>query len=472
MSPKELTRREWMASAAIVPAVLHGQTSRIASLTHKGVLIRDCTLAGETRRDDTTPAHPNGIPVSRDKWLIVYATRKFRGTDDDTSIIYQLRKGAPDGKLIREGMVSQSIDDWDAFGDGKERFVRQHGHPVAFGVPHGARIKGKPAPHAGVFAVKWRVTAKVLDRERNALVRSAHDRDVSARTQNVEWMQFRLNRAQDDLEVVQPRMALREQGYESGDLYCSLEHAGRMNQSFVQAVPYNSDLSEWADVNHFEGGKVAALKYRFNPGSGRYEWVETGPSLFDVKASEASLLPHGGHWLVAARTEKKAIAWVATEDPFHKTGRTVLPASPVATSPLCAYAAPDGVVRVFTGDATVSPHRKDRDPLYCWEIDPDDNYRVTDRRVVFDSVAAGLPIRPGAASKVDMCKLLPHMGETQYILHRVSVRAFNHPYIGQDQSVVDGIPIINEKEKGACTIDYAKITYRESYSSPWEFGRA
>ena len=43
----------------------------------EGFLIRDCGLPGETRADDVVPAHPNGIPVSRNRWLLVYATRKL-----------------------------------------------------------------------------------------------------------------------------------------------------------------------------------------------------------------------------------------------------------------------------------------------------------------------------------------------------------------------------------------------------------
>ena len=63
-----------------------------------------------------------------------------------------------------------------------------------------------------------------------------------------------------------------------------------------------------------------------------------------------------------------------------------------------------------------------------------------------------------------MCKLFPHYRETQYLLHRVSVRAFNHPYLGSPE-----IPIINEEEKASCGIHCAKITYGERFPSPWEF---
>src|SRR5688572_19777501 len=74
---------------------------RLQGIAHQGMLIRECTLKGETRADDVFPAHPSGIQVSRERWLLLYATRGFRGVDDDLSIIYQLRQGGPDGKVVR-----------------------------------------------------------------------------------------------------------------------------------------------------------------------------------------------------------------------------------------------------------------------------------------------------------------------------------------------------------------------------------
>ena len=128
----------------------------------------------------------NGIQVSRDRWLIVYATRRFRGNDDDASIVFQVRKDAPDGDLIKEGMLVPSHDEWDPLGDGS-RHVKQHGHPVAFGVPRGARIAGKPAPSANVFVLKWRQVARVLDHERNYLENEIAHPELRARTHTVEW---------------------------------------------------------------------------------------------------------------------------------------------------------------------------------------------------------------------------------------------------------------------------------------------
>ena len=117
----------------------------IERIDHLGKLIEECGLEGERRSDQVVPAHPSGIQLSENRWLILYATRMFRGTDDDTSIIYQIRENTPDGRLIKEGMIQPSITDWDALGDGR-RFVKQHGHPSVFGVPKGAEIGGRQAP--------------------------------------------------------------------------------------------------------------------------------------------------------------------------------------------------------------------------------------------------------------------------------------------------------------------------------------
>ena len=73
-----------------------------------GKLIGECSLEGEHLADRVVPAHPNGIQLSKNRWLIIYATRKFRGTDDDASIIYQVREDTPDGKLLKEGMLAKS----------------------------------------------------------------------------------------------------------------------------------------------------------------------------------------------------------------------------------------------------------------------------------------------------------------------------------------------------------------------------
>ncbi len=156
----------------------------IRAIEHQGVLIREAGLPGETRAEDIVPAHPNGTQVSRNRWLLVYATRGFRGVDDDLSILYQLRSKTPDGTLVAEGVLAKWIDDWDPLGDGNH-YVKQHGHPVVFGVPKGALVQGQPAPSANCFVAKWRQCARVLDPDTGHLVHGTSDPELKRRTQSV-----------------------------------------------------------------------------------------------------------------------------------------------------------------------------------------------------------------------------------------------------------------------------------------------
>jgi hypothetical protein len=364
-----------------------------------GLLVGGCTLPGETRADDVVPAHPNGLQLSRDRWMVIYATRGFRGVDDDLSV------------------------------------VRQHGHPVVFGVPKGAVLGGRRLPNANVFVAKWRVVARLLDRSRNCLERTAVDAKLAAATQGVEWVQFRLNDREDDIEVLRP------------------------------------DGSERADANHFDRGRVAALRYRFDAGSGLYDWVETGPFLShpELGLSEASLVRWKGAGVIAVRLEGgRGVGWARADDPFARLPAITIASDPAANAPLTAYACGDGALRPFTGDPVRPPRKNGRDPLYAWEIDPDAGFGASGRRVVFDSVEAGLPLRKAAQPRADMCQLLPPQGRRQRLLFRVSVRSFNHPYLGADGKPV-GIPVITPEEKAACGIYSARIAYPEPAPPAWGF---
>lgn len=455
-----LTRRQFTGGLALFAAgSAWGARSTGVALEHRGVLIGECTLAGETRADDVVPAHPSGLQLSRDRWLIVYATRGFRGVDDDLSIVYQVRRDAPDGTVLKEGFLARTRDDWDPFNEGK-KFVRQHGHPVAFGVPKGARIQGKPALHANVFVAKWRVCARAVDPQKRFLIHSDTDPDIGRRTQGVEWTQFRLNDREDDLEVLVPATLQRQKGHESGDVFTSAEKPGWMNQSFTPPVPLNRDASEWGEVNAFEGGRLAALRYAFDVPSGRYQWVQTGPYLADPARGifEASLARTKNGWIVSARLEgQSGVAWTRTDDPFTRMPAPTIVKEPTTNSPLTLFSSADGVLRLFTGE------NGRRDPLYMWDVDPDADFAVSNKRLVFDSVGAKLPIRSASQAKIDMAKLLPAHGRTHLIVHRVSVRSFNHPYANRP-----AIPIINADEKKACGISYARLTLDDPGAPPWD----
>ena len=58
-----------------------------AVIDPNGKFLQECGLTSERRSDDVFPAHPNGTQLSRDRFFIVYATRGWRGIDEDRSIV-------------------------------------------------------------------------------------------------------------------------------------------------------------------------------------------------------------------------------------------------------------------------------------------------------------------------------------------------------------------------------------------------
>jgi len=458
----------------------------IEHIEHLGKLVDDTTIPGEQRSDVVAPAHCNGAQLSANRFMTVFATRSFRGCDDDRSIIWQLRRDSYDGAIIKEGMFAQSIDDWYPLGD-KYRCVRQYGSPVMFGVPKGALINGATPAHANVFAVRWRKVARVFVPEGGYIMFLNQPDEVRARTQCVEWCQFRLNDAEDDIEMLQPVQQLRQLGYEDGEAVA--DHGlARMNQTFVQAVPLNQDANEWVDVNHFydgggdvgaqsvalqpgDGSRLAALRYQFNTSRGVYEWVETSPP-FGEHFFEASIASVGSDWVIAARRigRDAGIGWARVGDPFVGAPALDIIHEPrVQGCPLAVYYCPDGGVRLLAGDATVSPHGDGRNPLYMWDIDVNNGFQASDRREIFDSYKAGVPIPKDHGPMVDMAKLLPHTGgRTQTLVHRVrtcamAVKEADYPY--RIRPLTDG-------DFTGTAIYHARIIYDTDQPGSWHFNES
>ena len=446
-----------------------------------GLLIGNCLLPGETKADGVYPGHPNGIPVSQNRWLLVFATRGFRFVDDDRSIVYQLREGSPGGRLIKEGFLARTFEGWDPFGEGK-CYVKQHGSPVAFGVPKGARVQNGIPLHANLFAVKWRIVG--IDRGQaeagcRALkpdkARGALGRDM--RTMGVEWAQFRLNEREDDIEIVQAVQPFRQTGCEGQGSFCQPCGGGSvawMNQAFVQPIPFNEACTEWVDCNHFDGSRIAAIKHRYNPKTERYEWVQTGPLAGREGEGflETSTVAWNGAWLIAARREIPAqwgsghagVAWLRARDPFVKIDQWVQQESPPSGFPRTAYRCADGMLRLFTKDpSTPDSPTSGRGPnaMRCWDIDPE-NFSPSTPRVVFDAAGFGLPMRVEHGPVVDMCKLLPHAGgRVQYLVHRVRPAPIAYP--------IRNLPAVNEEEMACAGIYYEKIHYSEDYPALWKY---
>ena len=440
----------------------------IHDLTSQGVFIHECPLAGERRMDGIYPAHPNGAQASRTRFLIVYATRSNRGVDDDLSIVYQLRAGSYDGPVLAERVVAKSVNDWHAFDDDRV-FVRQHGHPCVFGVPKGAVVNGRPAPSAGVFAILWRRAARELDPATGLMRRHISPMGVDERAQGTEWTQVRLSDDENSIEVVQPMQLMRQTGYEGGPRISNMD-APWMIQSYTQPVPFNEDGTEWAGLNNFGGGRIAALKYRFIASTSRYEWAETGQPIA-ANHFEPSLAPYRDGWVISARPfDAEPVHWMRTDDPFREAPKVVLGPEPIGRTPLTLFRYGDGQLRLMAGDRDASPYGLPRNPLYLWDVDPDRDFALSNRRVVYDTLAMGLPIPQEASPVVDMAKALPHAGgDRQVILHRVrSRRTRDTTHRPSDGTTFIAAPI-TPVEEAVSGIYAVSVRYTEPQAPMWEF---
>jgi len=449
----------------------------IRQIEHRGQLLQEVDLPNERRADGVAPAHGNGIQLSKDRFLILVSTLAFRGVDDTRSICWELRADGYDGKVIKTGRFAESIDDWYPIDD-KTQCVRQYGHPVAFGVPKGALINGERVAHENVFVLKWRKVARVFNAEGGFLLWNSEPLEVRQKTQCVEWMQFRLNDAEDDLEIIGPVQRLRQKGYEDGDVICE-QGFSVINQTYIQAVPYNDDCSQWVDANTFNipdetelrsgdtgGTSIATMRYAFNADAGLYEWVQTGQPIRD-NLFEPSVARYGDSWIILGRrADRRPPAWMRTDDLFGAVPQIHYPDDVQAIgTPMTAYTCPDGALRLLTGDMKASPQGLGRNPLYMWQIDPDNGFRSSDRRVIMDTFEAGVPITMESHPIVDMPKLLPHAGgASQTLIHRIRTAAFLVPEYDYGAS-----KLMSDEEFHATSIYYAKVNYEETYPGVWGF---
>lgn len=278
------------------------------------------------------------------------------------------------------------------------------------------------------------------------------------RTIDAEWVQFRLNDAEDDIDVVQPVAKLRPK---DGALPAG---AGWMNQTFCAAVPTTERADEWVQCNHFDRGRLAVLKMRYDAEAKRYVWVATSPFLTDKRPlSEASLVRSDNEWLVSARTAG-GIAWFRSKDPLATWPAATFTAEPVLSAPHTTFRCADGLVRLFGGDRQASPQKYDRDPMYVWDVaSADGDVVLANRRVVFDSTAAKVAIRAEVRPRVDFAALFPPHGRVQIVAFSVTPRAYNFPYEGTT------IPPATAADKAASGLYFARITYATDVPPAWRF---
>lgn len=444
-----------------------------------GPLITNTNVPGERKSDGVIPAHPGSgaLRVAEDRWIIFFATLNLAGSDCNRSILYQLRADAPDGPLLREGVIDRSSENWDPLDRG-DRFVKSCGMPIAFGVPMGATHAGKPMPNANVFVVKWYRWAHL--RHGDAILNPSHSRDlwadglaVKQQTLRVEWMQFRLNDNRDGIEPITEPMVLRQKGYEDGESFCSLGPDFHMNHAMKAPVTEDVSCQTWVSCDTFtpykngymDHGEVAPVRFTFDPQSGLYQWTHTGQAtkLPERIIGEASVNRLNEQYVISLRCfeyngRSSETAWIKTDDLFGTWGDPVYSKAP--SVPRISFACGDGVLRLFcnASDPAYKTSAEDsRTILGCWDVDPK-TLRLNRSRVLLDSQKMGWGFNDPV---VDMAKLCPPQGRRQLLLFRVIDRSFT--------AKTDVIPSIKAEAFAISGIHAIELTLPSPASPEWTF---
>jgi len=445
-----------------------------ASLTtmdiqYKGPLISDTCVPGEGKSAGIAPELSSCVQASRDRWIILFGTVDPRGHDINRSIFYQIRKGAPNGEVLKEDIIEKAKSDWDPLGVGHS-FRKINAVVKVFGVPKGALRDGKPISTANHFVAKWyiRPCIEIDGRLVNLWHKASlvNPDDLGRYAYGLEWMQFRLNDTEDDIEIISPAKELRQKRCDHNHNISSLGSSMGMHHGFGDAVP-NDDFTEWVEVCQFETyppssvamndrpTKVAAVRYSFHPTSGLYEWVETGKSqqIPNRRIAEASLNKINNFWVISIRAynAQQQTSWYRTSDPFASFGdKTDIKSS---YAPRISFVCADGILRVFCNDT--SPHGvHSRDPLYCFDVDPI-TFEYSNRRVVLDAHKQRLPFR---TPFIDHAMIYPHPGGRKQI---ISFRTINRSQTTAESTTPE------ELERSG--IHYSELIYDRDYPTPWGF---
>ncbi len=446
-------------------------------IQYRGGIITDTGVPGERKAEGILPAHANGsLQVSRDRWLSFFATLDPGGWDSVRSIVFQLRADAPDGDVVREGLVSRFVSGWDPLDEGI-RLRKVNGMPMAFGVPKGARRNGQVMSNQNAFVVKW-YRYGMLEQDGRLLNSQTH-RDLwpegstyKRSLLRIEWMQFRLNDSEDDIEITGPPGTLRQSGYESDQEFCSLGPGHFMNHAMTPPVAADPSCTTWVECDTFGAdpdhpnathGQVAPVEYTWNGETGLYEWSRTGPltGIPGRVIGETSISRFDGSWVAAARTfdGKGETVWFRTEEPFRGLGEPVI--RPGSVCPRHSFRCADGVLRLFINDRNGSPHGDGRNPLYVFEVDPV-TLEYSNPETVVDLRAEGLPFNTPFA---DMSKLCPNQGNRQLLFFRTIDR--QHTADLQPGEAPLGDPALR-----AAGIHYAELVYEGKIADPWCFEEA
>ncbi|MFA6290761.1 MAG: hypothetical protein WC637_03210 [Victivallales bacterium] len=452
----------------------------ISSITYRGALVKEPSVQGERKCDSVVPTHPAIAQASRKRWIIFFSTLDLRGWDGVKSIVYQLRSNTPDGPVIREGLIVSSEDNWELPGV-NGLFSKRCGTPVVFGVPKGAVANGRLLENNNLFVLKWYRSA-FLKRDDGVVLSPWHAghwkkedaslREAAIKTIRLEWLQFRLNENEDDIEIVHGPELVCQKGYGGDEVFSSLGAGYTMIHALTPPAPEDGSLTHWIEYDTFEKvslnhpypphGRVAPVRYVFNREKRLYEWIDTGNliQLENRVIGEASIIKNDHGWIIACRdfSTDGVTCWIKTGHPFESGAHDVY-FSPQGEGPRQgprhAYLCADGTLRLFGNESALRV--PSRNPLFSWDVNERD-FSLANRRTVLDAQAEGLPF---SKPYVDFCKLSPIRDNRQYLIFR----CINSQTVrGASEAVMP-----SGQELAASGIHYAEIKYEGDFPDTWSF---
>ncbi len=461
-----------------VPGRVHVAAPDV-KVRYLGPLITNTTVPGERKSDGKIPGHPGGgaLRVAEDRWIIFFATLDIAGSDCNRSILYQVRADAPDGPLLNEGVIERSSEDWDPLGRG-DRLIKSCGMPIAFGVPKGATLAGKPMPNANVFVVKWYRWAHL--RQDNKILNPSHSRDqwedglaVKQQTLRVEWMQFRLNDSENDIDPMTEACVLKQKGYEDDEAFCSLGPDIQMNHAMKAPVAEDASCQTWMSCDTFapyknaymDHGEVAPVRFTFDTKSGLYQWTDTGRAvkLPGRIIGEACVNRVHEEYFISLRCfeyngRSSETAWVKTDDLFNTWGKPTF--SPAPSVPRMSFMCGDGLLRLFCNAPDPAYTNSDQDSravLGCWDVDTQ-TLRPNRSRMLINGHEMGWGFSDPV---IDMAKLCPPQGRRQLLLFRVIDRSYT--------ANIDAAPDIKPSAYALSGIHAIELTLPRPAVPEWTF---
>ena len=406
----------------------------IRNIRHNGFFVDEPTIIGEQKSDGRCPNYSQGIQVSARRWLVVFDTVHARGRDCWFSIFYRLLDGGSDGPMIAEERLFEPTP-FDTDTDGAV-LALSCGQPIVFGVARGATYAGRALPHANHFVLTWvQVPIRLLANGDSEHFPTDHPRVAEfARMINTYHLQFRLNDAENALEIIEPPAML-------------VDPTGRTHRinGWTQPIPANPEASSWLDsitvtqdldsINFAGYNGFAVIQYDFDQVRGLYEWRMTGdigqpPQNAAISETNLGALPDGD-FVLAVRCFRPHgnTLWYRTSDPFSGFGEPTL--APDTSGQRYVWMCPDGELRIFNNRQDVTPYGDYRNPLYCFSVDPE-TFVYRDRAVVLDTRALELPI-PNPF--VDHMHLYAPIGDHQVASIRVITKA--NVWRGDDEPPLD-----------------------------------